>query len=139
MRGLGNMRGLEARKAQEHADKTPMLATKLPWDLEVQGTGGDGSCHPAARWQRELRAGGWVAASRSRCVRAAAQCVAVTAPGLLQLQSGATHPNGSLGVPGTLTPLSGPLCHQRRVPVPARSQGCVTTQPTHTQGSVPAV
>lgn len=45
--------------------------------------------------------GRWVvAASRSRRVRAVAQCVAVTAPGLLQLHSGATRPNGSLGVPG---------------------------------------
>lgn len=65
MRGLGherlrNMRGLEPRKAQEHADRTPGVATKLPWDLEVRGTGGDGSCHPAVRWQRELRAAsGW--------------------------------------------------------------------------------
>lgn len=66
-RDLG-MRDLEARKAQEHAGRTPGVATKLPWDLKVRGAGGGGSCHPAVRWQREPRAvGGWERPAAAVC------------------------------------------------------------------------
>lgn len=64
------MRGLEARKAQEHPGRTPGVATKLPWDSEVRGAGGGVSRHPAVRWQRELGPmGGWQPPAAAVCER----------------------------------------------------------------------
>lgn len=95
------MRGLETRKAQEHVGRTPGMVTELPWDLEVRGAVGRWQLSPRGAMAAGAEGGGWVAASRCRCVRAAAQCVAATVPRLLQLQSGSTHPNRRLGVPGS--------------------------------------